>query len=76
MALLAPHGRATSPPRVLAPETRPGVWFHDLPALATLRGSVVAVDEGATQAGMGMAGVVQSGPGEYQAQVASGVGTS
>ena len=76
MALLAPHGRATSPPRVLAPETRPGVWFHDLPALATLRGSVVAVDAGATQAGMAMAGVVQSGRGEYQAQVASGVGTS
>ena len=76
MALLAPHGRATDPPRVLAPETRPGVWFHDLPALATLRGSVVAVDAGATQAGMAMAGVVQSGPGEYQAQVASGVGTS
>ena len=75
-ALLAPHGRATDPPRVLAPETRPGVWFHDLPALATLRGSVVAVDAGATQAGMAMAGVVQSGPGEYQAQVASGVGTS
>ena len=32
MAVLAPHGRATSPPRVLAPETRPGVWSHDLPA--------------------------------------------
>ena len=76
MALLAPHGRATSPPRVLAPETRPGVWFHDLPALATLRGSVVAVDAGATQAGMAIAGVVQRGPGEYRAQVASGVGTS
>ena len=58
MALLAPHGQATDPPRVLAPETRPGVWFHDLPALATLRGSVVAVDAGATQAGMAMAGVV------------------
>ena len=36
----------------------------------------MAVDAGATQAGMAMAGVVQSGPGEYQAQVASGVGTS
>ena len=76
MALLGPHGRATSPPQVSAPETCPGVWFHNLPALATLRGSVVAVDAGATQAGMAMAGVVQSGPGEYQAQVASGVGTS
>ena len=76
MALLAPHGRATSPPQVLAPETRPGVWFHDLPALATLCGNVVAVDAGTTQMGMAMAGVVQSGPEAYQTQVASGVGTS
>ena len=76
MALLAPHGRATSPPHVVAPETRPGVWFHDLPPLATLRGNVVAVDAGTAQAGMAMAGVVQSGPEAYQAQVASGVGTS
>ena len=76
MALVAPHGRATCPPQVLAPEARPGVWFHVLPALATLRGHVVAVDAGATQAGMAMAGVAQSGPEAYQAQVASGVGTS
>ena len=61
---------------MLAPETRPGVWFHDLPALVTLRGNVVAVDAGTTQAGMAMAGVVQSGPQACQAQVASGVGTS
>ena len=62
MALLAPHSRATSPPQVLAPETRPGIWFHDLPAMATLRGNVVAVGAGTTQAGMAMAGVVQTGP--------------
>ena len=65
-----------APPLVLAPETRPGVWFHDPPALATLRGNVVVVEAGATQAGMAMAGVVPSGPGAYQARVASGVGTS
>ena len=76
MALLVPHGQATYPPQVLAPEARPGIWFHDLPALATLRGTVVAVDAGATRAGMAMAGVAQSGPAAYQTQVASGVGTS
>ena len=58
------------------PETRPGVWFHDLPALATLRGNVVAVDAGTTQAGMAMGGVVQSGLQAYQAHVAPRVGTS
>ena len=76
MALLAPHGRTTDPPQVLAPEARPGIWFHDLPALATLRGTIVAVDAGATRAGMAMAGVAQSGPTTYQSQVALGVGTS
>ena len=76
MVLLAPHSRATYPPQKLTPEARPGVRFHDLPALATLRGNVVAVDAGTTQAGMAMAGVVRSRPEGYQAQVASGVGTS
>ena len=57
LALLAPHGLATSPPQVLAPEVKPGIWFHDLPALATLRGTVAAVDAGTTQAGMAMAGI-------------------
>ena len=46
LALLAPHGLATDPLRVLAPEVKPGIWFHDLPALATLRGTVAAVDAG------------------------------
>ena len=61
---------------MLAPEVKPGIWFHDLPALATLRGTVVAVDAGTTQAGMAMAGVAQSGPEAYRTHVASGVGTS
>ena len=43
LALLAPHGLATDPPQVLAPEVKPGIWSHDLPALATLRGTVAAV---------------------------------
>ena len=39
LALLAPHGLATDPPppHVLALNTELGIWFHDLPALATLR---------------------------------------
>ena len=76
LALLAPHGRATDPPNVQVPKAEPGIWFHDLPALATLRGTVVAVDAGATRGGMAMAGVAQNGPATYQAQVASAVGTS
>ena len=76
LALLAPHGRAADPPNVLVPKAQPGIWFHDLPALATLRGTVVAVDAGTTRGGMAMAGVAQNGPANYQAQVASAVGTS
>ena len=76
LALVGPHGRATDPPQVMAPEVKPGIWFHDLPALATLRGAVAAVDAGTTEAGMAKAGVAQSGPAAYQAHVASGVGTS
>ena len=76
LALLAPHGLATDPPQVLARNTEPGIWFHDLPALATLRGTIAAVDARATPAGMAMAGVAQSGHGAYRIHVASGVGTS
>ena len=76
LALLAPHGRATDPPHVLAPEVQPGIWVHDLPALATLRGTFAAVDAGATRAGMSMAVVAQSGPRACQTHVALGVGTS
>ena len=61
---------------MLTPDVQPGIWFHDVPALATLRGIVAAVDAGATRAGMSMAGVPQSGPAAYKAHVASGVGTS
>ena len=76
LALLVPHGPATNPPQVLAPNVKPGIWFHDLPALAILRGTIAAVDAGTTSAGMAMAGVVQSGLEAYQTHVASGVGTS
>ena len=35
----APHGLTTDPPKVMAPNAEPDIWFHDLPALATLRGT-------------------------------------
>ena len=57
LALFVPHGMATDPPKVLAPKTECGIWFHDLPALATLRGTIVALGVGATTAGMAMVGV-------------------
>ena len=76
LAPRVPHGRATDPPHVLAPEVQPGIWFHDLPVLATLRGTASAVDAGATRADMSMAVVAQSRPTAYRAHVASGVGTS
>ena len=66
LALLAPHGLATDPPQVLAPNVKPGIWFHDLPALATLRGTIAAVDARTTPAGMAMAGVAQIGHKAYQ----------
>ena len=61
---------------MLAPKVQPGIWFHDPPALATLLGTVAAVDARAMRAGMSMAGVAQSGPMAYRAHVALGVGTS
>ena len=76
VALLAPHSLATDPPQVLAPNVKPGIWFHDLPAPATLRGRIAAVDAGTTLAGMAMAGVAENGHQAYQSPVASGVGTS
>ena len=69
------HGVATDPPQVLAPNVKPGIWFHDLPELATLRGTIAAVHAGTTPAGMAMAGVAQTGHEAYQPHVASGVGT-
>ena len=65
-----------TPQNVLVPKAQPGMWFHDLPALATLCGTVLAVDAGATRRSMAMAGVARSGPTAYHARGASGVGTS
>ena len=65
-----------TPPQVLAPKAKPGIWFHDLPALATRLGTIIAVDAGTTLAGIAITGVAQCGHEAYQAQAASGVGTS
>ena len=76
LAFVALHGMTTDSPQVLAPKVTPGIWFHDLPALATLHASVAAVHAGTSQAGMSMAGVAQSGCEAYRTHVASAVGTS
>ena len=60
LALLVPHGLATYLPRVLAPKIKPGIWFNDLSALATLSTTIAAVDAGKTRAEMAMAGVAES----------------
>ena len=75
LALLAPHGLAIDPPAGSNPRIKPGIWFHDLPALATFRGTVAVVDAGTMQAGMAMAGVAQSRLEAYRTHVACRVGT-
>ena len=75
VALLAPHGVATDPALVLAPNVEPGIWFHDLLALAILRGTIAAVDAGTTPTGVAMAGAAKNGHEAYKTHVASGVGT-
>ena len=76
LAVPALHGRAADPPRLLAPGVQPCMWFYDLPALATLRGTVAVVDIGATWAGMSFNAVGQSGPLAYQGPLPHEVGTS
>ena len=58
------------------PRTEPGIWFHELPPLATIHGAIVVTDAGATPAGSAMALAHESAPRECCTQVASGVGTS
>ena len=66
----------TPPPQFLATNIDPGIWFHELPALATVQGVIVAVDARTTLAGGGMTRVAQCGHGAFQAHVACGVGSS
>ena len=45
-ATLVPHRGPT-----VQPYTEPGLWFHDLPPLATIQGTIVAADAGTTPVG-------------------------
>ena len=74
-AILHPHEPPPAAPRYLQ-LTVPGIWFHELLSLATIRGAIVATDAGATLAWKVMVLAYESAPGEYITKVASGVGTS
>ena len=52
------------------------MWFHDLPPLATICGSIVATHAGATSTEMAMALAYESAPGEYITKAASAVRTT
>ena len=39
-ATLYPHRPPVSAPMYLQPRTEPGIWFHDLSPLATIRGAM------------------------------------
>ena len=58
------------------PRTEPGIWFHDLPPVATIWGAIVAADAGSTAAGMAMVMVYGREPGEYATETTSGIGKS
>ena len=60
----------------LQPRTKRGVWFHELPPLATISRAIVATDAGTTPAGMAMALAYDHAPWRYRSVVASGVETS
>ena len=70
------------PPNILYPHTEPGLHFHDLPELATVRGRILGVDAGTARAGeegrppMSAAGYAAGATGEGEASVAGGPGTS
>ena len=52
---LRPHKAPTTAPQYMRARAELGLWFHELPPLATIRGAVLATDAGATLAGMAMA---------------------
>ena len=56
--------------------TEPGIWFHDLPPVATIRGAIVASDTGTTPAHMAMVMAYESAQRGYDTMTISGVGTS
>ena len=60
----------------LQPWTELGIWFHDLPLRATIRGAILATGAGTIPAGMRMVIAYESAPGEYTAVTTLGMGTS
>ena len=72
-ALRGTRKAPTAAAMYLQPRTEPGIWFHDLPLLATIRGAIVATDAGTTLAGMTM---VLAHEREYTTKITSGIGTS
>ena len=61
---LYPHRAPLVAPMYLQPRTEPGIRFHDLTPLATIRGAIVATNAGTTLVGMTMAVAYESAPGE------------
>ena len=47
-ATLHPRWAPEAAPMYLRPRTESGIWFHDLPPLARIRGAIVATDAGTT----------------------------
>ena len=74
--MLHPHWTPTAAPMYPQPWMEPGIWFHDLPPLATIRGAIMATDAGTTPVGMTMVIAYERAPGEYATETASGIGTS
>ena len=71
-----PHRASIATPMYLQPRMQPGIWFHDLPPLATIHGAIVATDAGTTPAGMAMAPAYEHAPGQNMTVTTSGMGTS
>ena len=67
---------------MLYPRTEPGIHFHDLPELATVRGKLPGIDAGTASEGeegrppMSAAGYAAGAAGQGEASVAGGPGTS
>ena len=63
-------------PKYMRPVMELGIWFHELPPLATINGAIIATDASTTVVGMVRVLVHERTRGEYNTRVALGVGTS
>ena len=73
-ATLHPHRAPKASPMYPQPRTEPGIWFHDLPLLATIQGAIVATNTGTTPVGIKRA--YEREPREYTSETTSGIETS